>query len=467
MTQINAPTAKSVLSTLNQDGSRIWMRPKRAHGRYLRRRQVVGYALILLFLALPFLTINEHPAILLDITTKRFHLFGIIFHPTDSALLMLLMLSIFLGIFWITALFGRVWCGWGCPQTVYLELIFRPVENLLEGGPGKQRHLDKHKGRLPHPRRVLKYVLFGVIAFILGNQFLSYFVGWTRLATWMTSSPFEHPEGFIVMSVTTALVFFDFAYFREQMCTVICPYARLQSALLDKHSLIVGYDNLRGEARKRLKARSLEDSSGDCIDCGACVTTCPTGIDIRDGLQLECIACTQCIDACDNVMDKIKKPRGLIRLSSQTSIDEKLPTRILRARTLVYPLLIVAILGLLVMTLRGRGTSDVTVLRQLNAPYVLSTTNDTERVRNQIRIKIVNRSKTPRTYTLQIPELENNTILAPQFPLRLKEGDSLTTPVFITLNRSSFKEGKREVTIIVQDELDFRFERSFSLLGPK
>lgn len=465
MTQsnVNAPTAEKVLTTLTQDGRRILMRPKRSEGRFLSRRRAVGYTLIVAFLILPFIHIEGHPAILLDVAARRFHLFGATFHPTDSALLMLLMLSIFLSIFWITAVLGRVWCGWGCPQTVYMELLFRPIENFFEGGPGKQRQLDAHQGWLPPTPRLLKYGVFAVIAFVLGNQFLAYFVGWPRLVTWVSSSPIDHPGGFTVMAATTGLVFIDFAWFREQMCTVVCPYARLQSALLDRDSVIVGYDALRGEARKRVKARAEGDGHGDCIDCRACVNTCPTGIDIREGLQLECIACTQCIDACDSMMDKVGQARGLIRLSSQRSLETKEKTRLIRGRTLVYPAMILILLSIMGFVLTHQGSADVTVLRQLNAPYVVVG----DAVRNQLRIKVVNRAPAARTYAMTIPGVNARELIAPQFPLKVAENDSVTTPVFITLPKSRFEDGKLPIVVQVEDGEGFSTEVTFLLLGPE
>ena len=451
----------NVLTTLRDDGSRIWMRPKLSEGRFLNRRQVVGYALIILFLVLPFVYVGGHPALLFDVLARRFYFFGTVLHPTDSVLLMFTMLSIFLGIFWITALFGRVWCGWGCPQTVYMELLFRPLERLIEGDIGKQRQLDKVRWS---GRRWLKYAVFMLVAFILGNQFLSYFVGWERLAVWVTEPPWEHMGGFSVVAVTTGLVFFDFAYFREQMCTVICPYARLQSALLDRQSLIVGYDKLRGEARRRVKQRKEGDDSGDCIDCRACVITCPTGIDIRDGLQLECISCTQCIDACDRIMDRVGKPRGLIRLSSQHHLETRKPTRVVRPRVIIYPAIIAVLLGLLVYLVTNKAPADVTILRQLNAPFVLL---DDGMVRNQLRIKVVNRTEEAHTYKLTIPEIAPNSILAPQFPLTVRAGDNVTTPVFVTVPRDRFAGGSLRVQVTVSDEAGFETALPYMLLGPQ
>ncbi len=460
----NAPSAGKVLTTLREDGTRIWMRPKLARGRFLNRRRVVGYTLIVLFLILPFVYVGKHPAILLDVSARKFHLFGATFLPTDSALLMLLMLSIFLTVFWLTALVGRVWCGWGCPQTVYMELIFRPIETFFEGSLGQQRKMDQAK-RIP-ARRLVKYAVFFIIAFILGNQFLAYFVGWKQLAVWMSHAPWEQPGGFAVMAVTTGLVFFDFAYFREQMCTVICPYARFQSALLDRDSLIVAYDHVRGEARKKVKQRTTNDGSGDCIDCHACVTTCPTGIDIRDGLQLECINCTQCIDACDQIMDRIGRPRGLIRLSSQRAIETSTRSRthLIRPRTVAYPAIIVLLVGLMGFIVQSKGTADVTVLRQLNAPFVLT---DDSAVRNQLRIKVVNRAPSERTYTMSIPGVDAGQILAPQFPLRVAEDDVITTPVFVTLPINRFDDGRLDIVVKVEDGEGFSTEVPFVLLGPE
>ncbi|HJL40865.1 MAG TPA: cytochrome c oxidase accessory protein CcoG [Myxococcales bacterium LLY-WYZ-16_1] len=451
---------ENLVSTWNSDGSRRWLRPRLAPGRFLNYRRIVGWTLILFFFAAPLIPINGKPMLLFDVAARRFHMFGATFHPTDSVLLMLLMLSIFLGIFWITAVLGRVWCGWGCPQTVYMEFVFRPIERFFEGGPTAQRELDR-KGGLPL-RRVAKYLTFGLVGFVLANQFLAYFVGWSDLIVWITEPPWEHLGGFSLVMVTTGLVVFDFAYFREQMCTVVCPYARLQSVLLDGDSLVVGYDQLRGEPRGKPKSRTAEGkATGDCIDCKACVQVCPTGIDIRDGLQLECINCTQCIDACDSIMKKVGKPTGLVRLSSTRNLREGTPRRLLRPRVLAYPVAIAALLGAMVLTLHSRSDVDVTVLRQLNAPFVVESA---ERVRNQLRVKLVNRDREAQKFHVSVEGVDAD-VLVPVNPVTVPPDGQTTTPIFVTAPASVI-DGSCSVTLKVTDETGKSYTEEFELLGP-
>lgn len=457
----NVPSAGRVLSTLNEDGSRRLMRPRLSLGKFHSARKGLGWFLILFFVSAPLIHLNGHPLMFLDVEHRRFHLFGGTFHPTDSFLLMLLMLSIFLGIFWLTALLGRAWCGWGCPQTVYMEFLFRPIERLFEGGPAAQMALDRKKGL--SPRRVAKNVVFLALAFALANVFLAYFVSYATLLKWVTQAPWVHPGGFGVVAATTALIFFDFAFFREQMCTVICPYARLQSGLLDRHSLVVGYDVLRGEARKKASKRTEGDGSGDCVDCRACVITCPTGIDIRDGLQLECIACAQCADACDSIMTKLNKPTGLIRLGSQETLEKHAAPKKLRVRTVIYPVIIAALMGVLAYSINTKEDADVTVLRQLSAPFVQVGTD----VRNQLRVKVVNRLDEARVFTISVPGVSAEQMIAPQNPLTVQAKGSVTTPVFITLPRSDFDDGVKPVVVHVSDGKGFEMAVPYQLLGPK
>ncbi|HIG73313.1 MAG TPA: cytochrome c oxidase accessory protein CcoG, partial [Bacteroidetes bacterium] len=299
---------EEVLTTLRSDGKRKWMYPSESRGRFWRRRQILGWALIALFVALPIVKIKGKPAVLLDVAAREFTLFGTTFYPTDTLFLMLFGISALVSIALLTALLGRVWCGWGCPQTVYLEFLFRPIERLIEGKENVRQRRDARKDLTWDKawRKGAKWTVYLAISAALAHVFVSYFVGWSDLIRWMTGPPTEHWGYFLLMAGTTALVAFDFGVFREQMCTIACPYARFQSVLMDEESMIVSYDPTRGEPRGRGKSRMTKDGQplGDCVDCFACVRTCPTGIDIRDGIQMECIACTQCIDACDSIMDK-------------------------------------------------------------------------------------------------------------------------------------------------------------------
>jgi cytochrome c oxidase accessory protein FixG len=462
-----APAQGRVLPTLNPDGTRRWLRPRLFAGRFFKRRRALAWVLIALFTAIPYLKMNGRPLILLDVIHREFTLFGVTFLPTDSVLLMLLLVGIFLGIFLITATYGRVWCGWACPQTVYMEFLYRPIERLIEGPARAQESLD---ARPFHPRRLLKYAVFLGLSMFLAHTFLAYFVGVSELAHWVRRSPFEHPVAFLVMAGTTALMMLDFGVMREQICMVACPYGRFQSVLLDRRSLIVGYDARRGEPRGHLPRGRLavvDPSRGDCIDCGACVTCCPTGIDIRDGLQMECIHCTQCIDACDSIMDGIGRPRGLIRYSSRDELAGQ-PRRILRPRIVIYPLLLAVVWGALAYALWHRAPADVTVLRAIGSPFTVMPSG---LVMNQIRVKIVNRDSVDRQYHVELLEpagagpagLE---LIAPENPLPVHAGKSATAPFFVTAPRAAFEDGRRDVQLRIDDGAGWSAVMPYRLLGP-
>ncbi len=456
----NAPEAQEqILSTMNRDGSRRRIRPKLSKGRYYRGRFLTAWGLILGFCLIPILKFNGKPLMLFDITRREFTLFGSTFLPTDSFLLMLLLFSIFVGIFLVTAIWGRVWCGWGCPQTVYMEFVYRPLEVFIEGGRNQQIKTDKTG---ISGRRLIKHVVFFIVSAFLANTFLAYFVGWDRLLSWMTSPPTQHPLAFGVMIGTTLLMFGDFGWFREQTCILACPYGRFQSVLLDQQSLIVGYDEARGEPRQPWRKKE-ERTGGDCIDCGRCVTTCPTGIDIREGgLQMECVACTQCIDACDAIMDKIGKPRGLVRYTSQAELESG-KRKFLRPRLVVYSAMLLVMFSALGFSLVGKSTADVTILRGLGAPFSVLPSGE---VSNQIRIKIANRSDEDRSYAFELVDAEGLTLVAPENPLIVAAGDSQMTGAFITTQPSSFVDGVIEITLRVTDGVDYDELRPYRILGP-
>lgn len=452
---------EQVLSTLNLDGSRRWIRPKVFRGRYWKARFALAWGLIALFTALPYVSIGGKPAVLLDITRRQFTLFGTTFLPTDTFFLMLLLVGLVVTIFLLTAIFGRVWCGWACPQTVYMEFVYRPIEQLLEGGRAGQLKMDRDGGGL---RRALKYPIFLLVSAFLAHTFLAYFVGVDQLLKWVMGSPAQHPIAFAVMAFTTALMFFDFAYFREQTCLVACPYGRLQSVLLDRKSVIVGYDQRRGEPRGKATRRQREGeaSFGDCVDCGYCVASCPTGIDIRQGLQMECVHCTQCIDACDSVMATVGKPLGLIRYGSQESFSGK-KQRILRPRVIFYPAILLVVFGLLGFSLAKRETADVTLLRGLGTPY---SELDSGIVSNQIRVKIVNRSNAPQSYTIELVGVEGAELVAPENPLGVQPNKAVSTTIFVNLPRDRFVDGKLAAKLRIHDGEAFDRTLDYRLLGP-
>jgi len=448
-----------VLSTLNQDGSRRWLRPKPSPGSWWTRRRAVAYALMLVFFAVPYVRIAGRPLFLLDLPRREFSLLGTTFYSTDTLLFMLIMISTLVGIFLVTSLFGRVWCGWGCPQTVYMEFLFRPLERLLEGGPRGSQAMDARRG-MP-PRRLLKNAVYLLLSLFLAHTFLAYFVPVGELAHWMTRPPTEHWTSFFLVMGTTALIFFDFAYFREQTCLVACPYGRLQSVLLDRRSLIVGYDRRRGEPRG--KAVKRDEHSGDCVDCGLCVLTCPTGIDIRDGLQMECIHCTQCMDACDAVMTKVGRPRGLIRYGSRDGFEGR-QAGWLRPRVLVYPAVLALTGGLFVWALVTRADSGVTLLRGTGEPF---TVQQDGRVLNPIRVKVTNHGAAPRRYAIALAADPALSLVAPMNPLPVAAGKTVTTTVFVVATRAAFRAGEHPVTFELSDGDRWKESVVYRLVGPE
>ena len=456
-----------VLPTLNQDGTRNWIRPKPSHGTWWQRRQVVAYALMAIFFAAPHLRLFGKPIFLMDLPRRQFTLMGYTFLPTDTLLFMFVMGSGVVGIFLLTALLGRVWCGWACPQTVYLEYLFRPIGRWFDGGYTGARNLDK-RGAWFTPRRFGKYLTFFLLALFVSHTFLAFFVGTGQLYQWMSNPPAEHPSAFFFVVVFTGIVWFNFTYFREQTCLIVCPYGRWQSALIDRQSVIVAYDYTRGEPRARA-TKDRDPSAGDCIECGACVQTCPTGIDIRNGLQMECVHCTQCIDACDDIMTKVGKPTGLIRYSSQDAMAG-VPFKLLRLRTVLYPLVLAVLLGGLATALAVKQTADLTVLRGLDGPF---TEEADGRIANQIRVKLTNRGGDDALYTVSITGLtgagltpEQVTVVIPENPLRVAGGATRATSLFVLIPRSGFTKGERMIEISVTDGRKYSETVPYRLLGP-
>jgi len=375
---------RSLVTTINNDGSHFCVHPADIKGRFVRLRRIVGYALIAFFVGLPWIPINGHPAVFLDIIDRRFHLFGFTLSFQDTWLLFFVVSGLGFSLFYITALFGRVWCGWACPQTVYLEHVYRRIERWIEGDANARRKLDRITIS-PEKilKRTLKYTIFFLVSFIIAHIFLSYFVSLPLLWRMITLSPAENWTSFLFVFFFTTVLFINFAWFREQLCIVICPYGRFQSALIDDHTKNVAYDYNRGNP----PGKRNDPAAGDCIDCHRCVQVCPTGIDIRQGLQLECIGCSACIDACDEIMEKVHTPKGLIRYASDAELKGG-KTQWIRFRTISYTILLFIGAIIAFQAFSTLNNTSIAVIRMSGSPYYLTA----DSVRNQYQVRLTNKT---------------------------------------------------------------------------
>lgn len=393
---------RDTIATVDQKGKRIWVYPKKPSGSYHRLRVGVATFLLILFFTGPFVRIGGQPLLLINIFERHFILFGQVFWPQDFFLLALTLITFFVFVILFTVSFGRLWCGWACPQTLFMEMVFRKIEYLIEGDAPAQRRLAAAPWNAEKIiKKGGKQVVFFAIALLIAHVAMAYLIGTERVREIVTQPPSEHLSGFIGLMAFTGIFYGVFAYFREQACIAICPYGRLQGVLLTKDSLAVAYDWIRGEPRGKLRKQQHDETKlGDCIDCKLCVHVCPTGIDIRNGTQLECVNCTACIDACDEVMVKTGKPKGLIRIDSYNAIQNGVK-RIINPRTIGYTVvlsLLITLLGYLIFT---RAEIETTVLK---APGTLYSTADDGQITNIYNFEFVN--KTFRDIPLEIRIIE-------------------------------------------------------------
>ena len=397
-----------VLPTLNQDGSRRRIRPKLYKGSLYTKRFVVGWSLMALFVALPLIQIGGAPAVFLDVATREFTFFGRTFLPTDTLLLALLMLSVFITIVLVTAITGRAWCGWACPQTLFLEMVFRKIEYAIEGDAGAQRKLnDAPWTGNKILKKGTKQLIFIIISLLISHTVMAYIVGLDETLAIVQDNPMNRPAGFIGLMAFTAIFYGVFAKFREQACIAVCPYGRLQGVLLVKESIVVAYDWLRGEPRSKIKKNEVKADQGDCIDCKLCVHVCPTSIDIRNGTQLECVNCTACMDACDDVMVKINKPKGLIRYASYNSIKDGVQ-KLINPRLIGYTIVMIGLLSLLSFLIFTRSEVETTVLKVRGTLYQKT---DDGYITNLYNIEFVNKTFDEIEVTLKV-ESPNTAVLS-------------------------------------------------------
>ncbi|GGZ14755.1 cytochrome c oxidase accessory protein CcoG [Echinicola pacifica] len=340
------------LATVREDGKRNWIYPKKITGFFFRYRTYLSWVLLAILFAGPFIKIQGKPLLLLNFFERKFIIFGQVFWPQDTHILLFLLLIFFVFVILFTVVFGRVFCGWACPQTLFMEMVFRKIEYWIEGTASQQKKLDAMPWNGEKIRKkAIKWSIFGMISILIGHTALAYLIGIEQVQQAIMHPPSENLSTFIGLIAFSAAFFIVFTLLREQVCLVACPYGRLQGVLLDKNSINVAYDHKRGEPRGKLKKSiSLEENTGDCVDCGLCVSVCPTGIDIRHGVQMECVNCTACIDACDQIMDKVNRPQGLIRYASENSImsgHQKLLTPRVKGYSVVLVVLMAAFVGLL------------------------------------------------------------------------------------------------------------------------
>ena len=438
------------IGTIKEDGKRAWVFPKKPSGKLYEYRKYVSYVLLLFLIASPFVKINGNQFLMFNVLERRFNIFGFPFYPQDFHLFVISMIIgvIFIALF--TVAFGRIFCGWMCPQTIFMEMVFRRIEYWIDGDRGAQIKLDRQEWNAEKIRkRVLKWFIFFIISFVIANVFLAYLIGSDRLIQYITDGPAQHLSTMVSLLIFTGVFYFVFAWFREQVCIIACPYGRMQGVLLDNKSIVVAYDYERGEAENgRKKWRKNEDrealGNGDCIDCNQCVNVCPTGIDIRNGTQLECVNCTACIDECDTIMEKVNLPKGLIRYASEDEITKKEKFKF-TPRLKGYTAVLVILTGVLVGMMFLRNDLEANILR---LPGQLYEHKEGNIISNVYTYKLLNKT----TKTVEDVHFE---LISPKGEIKLVRNENFDVDaealaegtLFIEINQSALSGDKNNLKI--------------------
>ncbi|MCS7005280.1 MAG: cytochrome c oxidase accessory protein CcoG [Cytophagales bacterium] len=477
METVQQPTFREQLGILEKDGKRHWIYPKKVSGKYYKWRSVVAAILLLFLFVAPFVKINNYPLVLLNIFERRFALLGFVFHPQDLFLFALAMITAVVCIALFTVVLGRIFCGWICPQTIFLEMVFRTIERWIEGDANQQKKLDEQPWNSEKViKKSLKHLVFFAFSFLVAHTFLAYLIGIDQLWTMLRQTPLQHPVAFVSLLIFTGLFYAVFAHLRELVCIVVCPYGRLQGVLLDKNSLVVAYDYVRGEPRGKIfKSQSQHRenvSKGDCIDCKLCVQVCPTGIDIRNGTQLECINCTACIDACDEVMQKIGRPTGLIGYYTAHQIEDKTfrredntikPVLPITTRTIAYFSVLIILIGIMTTLLVTRKDVEITVLRM---PGTLYQKLDNGVIANLYQLEVVN--KTPYPKTIQVKGVDSQVIVVgtENNLLKLSEGEVEKFTIMIQMHSNQINSYKMKTSLQFLEGKQVISEKTTNFIAP-
>lgn len=457
------------IGTIREDGKRKWVFPKKPNGRYYSRRKLVSYFLLIFLLTAPFVKINGNQFMMINVLERRFNIFSFPFWPQDFHLFVISMIIgvVFVALF--TVSFGRIFCGWICPQTIFMEMVFRRIEFLIEGNRFKQKRLKEQAWNTEKIiKRLLKWIVFALISFVISNVFLAYLISSDLLIEHIREGISENSGTFIALSIFTAVFYWVFSWFREQVCIIACPYGRLQGVLLDNKSIIVAYDHVRGEGTKgRKKFKKGEDRNakgyGDCIDCDQCVQVCPTGIDIRNGTQLECINCTACIDECDTVMEKIDKPRGLIRYASEDNIAKNKKFEF-NLRMKGYTGVLLALIAVLIAMLFLRNSVEASILR---LPGQLFEHKDT-RLSNVFTYKIINKTdKAIENVQFKVLSIDGTIKVVSGDSFDIKPTNYAEGTLFIEIESALIKKAKTELKIGVYSNDELIDTTTVNFLGPR
>jgi cytochrome c oxidase accessory protein FixG len=452
------------LATVKEDGKRNWIYPKKVSGKFYRWRTYLSWVLLAILFIGPFIKVGGRPYMLFNFFERKFIIFGAAFWPQDTHLLIFLLLILFVFVILFTAVFGRVFCGWACPQTLFMEMVFRKIEYWIEGDANQQRKLDSMPWNGEKIwKKGLKMTIFLIISLLISHTVMAYLIGVDQVVEIVSQPPSAHMAGFIGLMAFTGIFLFIFSWFREQACLVVCPYGRLQGVLLDANSINVTYDHVRGEPRAPIRKNKVEESpKGDCIDCGLCVQVCPTGIDIRNGVQMECVNCTACIDVCDEVMEKVDRPLGLIRYASDNSVLEG-TQKLLTPRVKLYSVLLVILVGAFVSLLATREDLGATVTRFRGMTYQ---TRDTGEISNLYEVTFINKTFDPQTVTLEALDDKFKVEVVGDQNWTLEGQAKFEGRFFVVTDSESIKTNQEKITLVLTqngEEID-RIKTSF--VGP-